>query len=216
MYLECRSVNAKGEKGFQLTDIDFSVEEGFITGIVGKNGAGKSTLFHLFMSRKKEYQGEIRLDGKEIHENHTEFLDEVGYIVEENTFITSYSARENARYLGAFYTNFDTALFEALMHRQKLSLSKTIGSMSRGELMKFQVAFAVAHHPKLYLIDEATAGMDPVFRVEFYRILHEILEKERCAILISTHIEEEIERQIDYVGVLEEGKLISFKENFPE
>ncbi len=79
--------------------------------------------------------------------------------------------------------------------------------------MKFQLAFAVAHRPKLYLLDEATAGMDPVFRIDFYRILRELLEGENCGIILSTHIEEEIEKQLDYVGMLEEGRLVSFGEN---
>ena len=86
-------------------------------------------------------------------------------------------------------------------------------SMSRGENMKFQLAFAIAHKPKLYLIDEATAGMDPVFRIEFYKTLRDEVLREDCGILLSTHLEEEIEKQLDYVGCLEAGKWLSFQEN---
>lgn len=84
--------------------------------------------------------------------------------------------------------------------------------MSRGELVKFQLAFAASHHPKLFLLDEATAGMDPVFRTDFYKFLHYLIAEEECSVILSTHIEEEIEKQLDYVGILDEGRFVSFKE----
>ena len=85
--------------------------------------------------------------------------------------------------------------------------------MSRGELMKFQFAFAVAHRPRLLLLDEATAGMDPVYRKDFFKRLKNLLASEECSIIMSSHLEEDIKQQFDYLGGFEEGNFIYFKEN---
>lgn len=201
------------KNSFKLQDINFALPKGYIMGLIGKNGAGKTTFFDYIMDEKKKYSGELILEGKEIHENHIQVLDQIGFVSEKNKFMDLRTARQNTAMLGPFYSAFDMDLFENIMEQLQLSTGKTIGRMSRGELVKFQLSFAASHHPKLFLLDEATAGMDPVFRIDFYRILRHLIEKEDCSVILSTHIEEEIEKQIDYVGILEEGKFISFGEN---
>ena len=94
----------------------------------------------------------------------------------------------------------------------ELTAGKVVGNLSRGEFMKFQMAFAAAHHPVLYLLDEVTAGMDPVFRIDFFKLLNERIATEQASVLMTSHIKEEISRKIDYVGVMEYGKMIQFKE----
>lgn len=198
------------KKPFLLQDINFELPRGYIMGLAGKNGAGKTTFFDFIMDEKKRYTGEFFLENREIHENHLQTLDKVGFVSEKNEFLGQRTAGQNAQMLGRFYSRFDQEVFADTMERFKVSEWKTVGKMSRGEFMKFQLAFAIAHHPQLYLLDEATAGMDPIFRVDFYRTLRGLLEEERCSVILSTHIEEEIERQLDYVGILEEGKMVSF------
>lgn len=115
------------------------------------------------MNRKKRYTGEFLLDGQEIHADLLRTLDAVGFVSEENKFLDNRTAGQNALMLGRFYSQFDRKLFGQTMENFGLSARKNVGQMSRGELMKFQLAFAAAHRPRLYLLDEATAGMDPVF-----------------------------------------------------
>lgn len=212
-----RGAKAAGfwRKKFLLQDISFSLPQGYIMGLVGKNGAGKTSFFDLIMDERKRYTGEICLEGREIHEDHLQFLDRVGFVSEKNHFLERRTAEQNAQMLGRFYTRFDMERFGDAMERFRVSSGKTLLKMSRGEAVKFQLAFAVAHRPRLYLLDEATAGMDPVFRADFYRVLRELLQEENCSVVLSTHIEEEIEKQLDYVGILERGRLISFGENAP-
>ena len=82
--------------------------------------------------------------------------------------------------------------------------------MSRGEMFKFQTAFAMAHKPALYLIDEATAGMDPVFRIDYFKMLQEIISEENASILMTSHIQDEIYRKMDFVGIMEGGRMVQF------
>lgn len=84
--------------------------------------------------------------------------------------------------------------------------------MSRGERFKFQLAFAVAHDPCIYLMDEVTAGMDPVFREDFFAMLRELIKEEKCSVLMTSHILSEIERKMDYAAVMKDGCLGEFRE----
>ena len=72
----------------------------------------------------------------------------------------------------------------------------------------------MAHKPAIYLIDEATAGMDPVFRIDYFKLLQEIIAEETASILMTSHIQDEIYRKMDYVGIMDGGRIVQFGETF--
>lgn len=205
-------IQKRFRKNFCLQDVSFSLPAGFIMGLAGENGAGKTTLIDYIMNPKLKYQGVIRLQGEDIRENHIQMLNELGFVSEENHFFETMTIGQNEQLLAHFYDNWDSKLFRIMLQKMDLSLGKTVGKLSRGETMKFQMAFAVAHHPVLYLLDEVTAGMDPVFRVDFFKILQEVIATEEASVLMTSHIREEMNRKMDYVGILEKGRMISFHE----
>lgn len=212
MILELEHVTGKG-RHFHLEDISFSIEPGYLIGLAGKNGAGKTTLLHYILDRKKRYQGNIRLLGEEIHTCHEKILDRIGFVSEENQFLLKGSVSENAALYGNFYSNWSKELFQENAKRMEVPLGREVGALSRGEFMKFQMAFAMAHKPVLYILDEATAGMDPMFRKEFFQILSEVIREEEASVLMTTHSVEELEKRMDYVGIMEKGRLVSFGES---
>lgn len=211
MLLEFRQVTGISKK-FHLEQISFGLPLGYIMGLAGKNGAGKTTLIDYIMNPENCYTGSILINGVDIRKNHTKMLDEVGFVSENHVFLLERTARQNAELLGGFYSNWDSAVFEDAMKRMEVPATISLNRMSRGENMKFQMAFAMAHKPVLYLLDEVTAGMNPVFRIDFFKILQEIISTEEVSILMTTHMQEEMERKMDYIGVLEQGKLLSFRE----
>lgn len=214
MILEFKNVTGK-TKYFNIQDVSFTLAPGFIMGLAGKNGAGKSTLIDYIMNPKLQYTGEIWIKGKNIRENHWELMNDIGFISENNTgFLMELSAKQNSELFGSLYRDWDDKIFRNAMKKMNLSTGKTVGRMSRGELFKFQTAFAMGHKPSLYLIDEATAGMDPVFRIDYFKILQEIIAEEEASILMTSHIQDEIQRKMDFVGILEEGRMIKFGETF--
>ena len=198
---------------FRLQDINFSLPAGYMMGLVGANGAGKTTCIKYLMQEKKRYDGLIRIDGVEHYTHGTAFRNQVGFVSEDNAFFEERTGSQNVDLMRNFYDDFDQELFGNAMETMKVSAAKTYGKMSRGERMKFQMAFAMAHHPLLYVLDEVTAGMDPVFRIDFFKILHEVIKKQEAAVLMTSHIDSELKKQMDYIGILEQGKMTYFGEN---
>lgn len=206
--------NVTGNLGkFRLENISFSLPAGYIMGLMGNNGAGKTTLMDYILNEKVRYKGTIKMAGIDIRENHSRIKNKIGFVSDENMFFEERTAEQNVEILGRFYEDFDKNIFNNAMREMNLSPAKTYGKMSRGEKFKFQMAFAMAHHPVIYLLDEVTAGMDPVFRIDFFRILSKVIEGEKASVLMTSHIESEMEQKTDYVGILENGKLISFGES---
>ena len=212
MLLEFEHVTGTSKK-FHLEDIHFSLPAGYIMGLAGKNGAGKTTLIDYIMNPKVCYTGTIRIDGADIRKNLIKTRNQVGFVSEENRFLKERSALQNAEILGPLYEVWDMELFREALNKMDLSSTRVVGKMSRGELMKFQMAFAMAHKPVLYLLDEVTVGMDPVFRIDFFKMLQEVIRTEEASVLMTSHIQTEIGQKMDYVGIMEAGRLIQFGES---
>ncbi len=211
--LEFAGVTGSSKKNYKLQDITFSLPAGFIAGLVGENGAGKTTLFDYIMHPNKQYDGSILLRGKEMHDDYVSLRQQIGFVSEKNRFFMQKTARENAKLAACLFDEWDNELFEKTMKEMGVAVSRPLAKLSRGEYMKFQTAYAMAHHPVLYLLDEVTAGMDPVFRIDYFKLLQSLLEDEETSVLMISHIQEEMDRKMDFVGVMEEGRLVSWKEN---
>ncbi|MBE5943694.1 MAG: ABC transporter ATP-binding protein [Lachnospiraceae bacterium] len=207
-------VNVTGKKGrFKLDNVSFSLPAGYIMGLAGVNGAGKTTLIDYIMNGKKRYTGTIKIDGVDIRENHADMRNLIGFVSDENVFFEDRTCDQNVELMSMFYKDFDGDIYKQAMKDMNVAGGLTLSKMSRGERMKFQMAFAMAHKPAIYLLDEVTAGMDPVFRIDFFRMLHKVIEDEGASVLMTSHIESEMEQKMDYLGVLEEGRLVEFGES---
>lgn len=206
----CHVTKKQGK--FTLSDIDFKLEAGYLLGVVGKNGAGKTTLIKTMLLEDQSYEGEIFFEGENIKEHRREFMEKAAYVADDNRFLIEKTALENVEIFGGFYKEMDIDGFKSYMKQFNLGIGKKVGDMSRGEFIRFQLAFARARKARIYLLDEATAGMDPVFRKEFYGVLREILAEE-ATILMTTHVQSDLNRNMDYICRLEQGKIISYVEN---
>ena len=191
--LEFSHVTGKTRK-FHLEDVSFALPTGYLMGLAGANGAGKSTLVDTIMNPKQNYTGTIRFMGEDIRQNHTAALEHLGLVAERNLFLEQYSAEQNAILLGKLYQSFELETFKDAMKKMELSAAKAVGTMSRGERMRFQMAFAMAHDTRLFLLDEATAGLDPVFRHDFLYMVQTVMAEKGASVLMVTHLTEELEQ----------------------
>lgn len=206
--------NVTGSKGkFRLQDISFQLPAGYMMGLMGANGAGKSTLMSYIMGEDARYTGTIKIGGVDIRKNHAYMKNQIGFISEEHGFFERLTAIENAKLLSGFYERFDMNRFKSTMKEMGVSLHISYEKLSRGEKLKFQMAFAMAYAPKLYLLDEVTVGMDPVFRLDFFKMLQKVIETEEASVLMSSHIESEMKQKTDFLGILDEGRMTWFGES---
>ena len=211
MEIEINNLSKK-YRGFALENITFPVHEGYITGIVGKNGAGKTTLFRMLTIDNPGYTGLVTADGRDICENRQEYMNRTGFISDERYMCKGLSLDGNFKMLQTLYYDMDEAMFRKQCDEFELDRENIIKSLSRGELLRYQLALELSHHADFLILDEVTAGMDPVFRRDFFKILHKLLENEKMTILMSTHIMEELELHMDFVVRLENGRVEEFRE----
>lgn len=202
-----------GRGKFHLKDINMELRAGYIYGLMGENGAGKTTLMKYILDEHCRYEGRVYLDGEDIRADHANVMNKLGYVSEDNCFFEERTGEQNAAILGMLYDDFSMERFREAMKKMEMTEAKSYKRMSRGERLKFQLAFAIAHSPCLYLLDEVTVGMDPVFRIEFFDMLRHLIKDETCAVLMTSHIRTEIESKTDYAAVMKEGRLGAFNES---
>lgn len=196
----------------RMDDISFTVEQGYITGLIGPNGAGKSTLLRMLLHIVKPQQGTVKLLGMAMPDQERDIKRQVGFISDESHFYQQLRMEEMKRIMAPFYPNWDEALYNRLMERFGLSGKQKIGQASKGMKMKFSIVMALSHHPRLLLMDEPTAGLDPVFRRELLEMLLEWMEQGDRTILYSTHVTTDLDRAADYVLFLHEGQVLFHRE----
>lgn len=200
-----------GEGKFTLKDISFTLERGYMLGLIGRNGAGKSTLLRILLQSIPRKWGSMEIAGYDMATHATEAKKVVGYVGEDFYFLPKETLRENGRILGAFYPEFDEEVYLNLLSRFEVGAEKLGGQLSKGETTKAQLAFALAHKPELLLLDEPTGGLDPVVRREFLYVLQSELVEEKMGIIFSTHITEDLDKVADYIAMVENGQLLFYE-----
>lgn len=203
----------KGYGNFTLGELDFTLPAGCITGLVGENGAGKSTLLRLIVGMIKADAGSLRVLGAPVGGKKFRALrEELGYVPDESYFPEMLTPRDVAAVLSRAYTRWDGAAYAALLDRFALPARKPLRSLSRGMRMKLSLAAALAHRPRLLVLDEPTGGLDPVARDGILDILNDFTRDETHAVLLSSHILSDLEKICDYVALLRRGKLLFCEE----
>lgn len=190
---------------FTLKEVSFSLEPGYILGLTGRNGAGKTTLIKQLIHPESSSGGSVIIHGIDAKKDPIGAKQEIGVLMEDQPFLYDMTLEMNGVLLGAFYSQFDMEKFHEYLKRFELYPDRIYRNLSRGMRMKFQLAFALAHSPKLLLMDEATGGLDVVFRREFYYLLQEAVEQELVSVIISTHVTEDLDKVADYVAFIEGG-----------
>ncbi|MDF2952035.1 MAG: putative transporter [Anaerocolumna sp.] len=173
---------------FTIKDINFSLDTGYIMGFIGRNGAGKTTVMKLIQNVLVKDSGKITIGGFDNKKQEIQAKNEIGFVMEHAPFIKNFTLMENGELFGKYYTRFNKEQYISLLGRFQLNANKNLFALSKGMETKFQLAFALAHSPKLLILDEPTDGLDPIFRKDFLKLLQELIEEEKMAILLSTHI----------------------------
>ncbi len=202
----------KSFKGFEIKDFSINVKKGFVTGFIGGNGAGKSTTIKLIMNLLKQDSGTVSVFGMDYKKHEKDIKERIGFVYDENIFYENLTLKDMKRIIKPAYKNWDDTAFQRYVNEFELPLNKSMKTFSKGMKMKASLAIALAHHAELIIMDEPTAGLDPIFRRELLNILHELMQNEDRTIFFSTHITTDLDRIADYITFVHNGEHIFTKE----
>ena len=198
---------------FAIRDLNLTVPSGTICGLVGENGGGKSTTIRLLMGALRPDSGTASVLGTDVSSpEFREVKEDVGVVLDEAYFPESLNAVQVGKIMAATYRRWDQKLYDGYLKRFDLPPSKQFKDFSRGMRMKLAIAVALSHQPKLLVLDEATAGLDPIVRDEVLDIFNEFTREEDHSILISSHILSDLEKLCDYIAFIHQGNLLFCEE----
>lgn len=216
--LVCEGVTKFYSKKKVLDNINLTIEQGKIYGLLGRNGAGKTTLLSVMTAQNICTQGRITYDEKDVWENQNA-LDNICFSREINiSALTGNAQRRIKDYLkmaSIYYPNWDKEYSQMLIDEFELDIKKRLGKLSKGMLSMVTIIVALASKSKITMLDEPTTGLDVVMREKFYNLLLEDYMQTKRTFIISTHIIEEISSIFEEVILIDKGKLI-LKQNTDE
>lgn len=199
---------SKAFQGFSIEQLNLQIKKGFVTGFIGANGAGKSTTIKLMMNLLKPAAGEIKIFDLDYASHEKEIKERIGFVFDSNVFYEGLNLKDIKRMVAPAYKNWDEAIFKQYVEQFELPMNKAIKTFSKGMQMKASLALALSHHAELIIMDEPTAGLDPIFRRELLNLLHELMLDGNRTIFFSTHITTDLDRIADFIAFLKKGNLI--------
>jgi ABC-2 type transport system ATP-binding protein len=190
-----------------LTDITFSLKEGEVAGLIGRNGAGKTTLIHIAMGMLHPNEGTVHILGKDPVVNPVEVKQNIGFVSEDQILPVFLTISEVLTLYQKLYDRWDEQMAEQLLGQFELNPSEKIRALSKGQARQVALLCAIAHKPKLLLLDEPAGGLDPLTRREFLETSIQFLSDFGSTILFSSHYMQDIERLSERVILLHNGHI---------
>ncbi|MED9881581.1 MAG: ABC transporter ATP-binding protein [Blautia sp.] len=204
--IEIRNLS-KEYRDFSLKNLSLNVPRGTVLGLIGENGAGKSTLIQSMLGLIKAEYEKIELLGKQLRNQEKEIKEDIAVIFDVSHYNPEYTPAFIGKMLKKVYRNWDMEKYDAYLSRFGLPADKKLKKFSKGMKMKLEFAIAFSHKPRLLILDEATSGLDPVFRDEILELIREFTEEEDHTVVMSSHITSDLDKVADYIAFLHEGKL---------
>lgn len=205
--LEIKNLSKK-YKNFTLNNINLTLDKGFIMGIIGENGAGKTTLIKLIMNLVNKSEGSIKVFGMDYIKNEKEIKDRIGFVYDQFYGYDYLSLQDNTNLLAPMYSKWNNEKYKYYINKFSLNEKQKLRELSKGMRMKYSLCLALSHGAELILMDEPTAGLDPIVRNELLDELQDLIYEENISVIISTHITSDLEKIADFITFIKEGEVI--------
>lgn len=209
--IEVKELTKYYGKARGIIDVSFKVDEGEIFGFIGPNGAGKSTTIRLFLSLIYPTSGDAKIFGKDCIKFGPEIRQDIGYLPSEVFYYEGMKVLDLLKYSASFYKKDCTERLHELADLMELDLKRRIDDLSYGNKKKVGIVQGLLHSPKLIILDEPTAGLDPLMQQNFFNLIRE--ENQRGAtVFFSSHILGEVQRLCNRVAIIKEGRVIKLQD----
>ena len=210
--LELCNISKKYNEKIALKDVSLKLDNG-IYGLLGPNGAGKSTLMNIITGNLEPTEGTIKWDGKEVKELGSNYRSLLGYAPQQQGMYETFSGRRFLSYIatlkGISKSSMEDEINRVLLYVNMVEKSnQKIGTYSGGMKQRILIAQAIIGNPKLVILDEPTAGLDPKERVRIRERIAE-LSKDKI-ILVSTHVVSDIESIAKKIILIKTGEIIDY------
>ena len=189
-----------------LRDCSLVLPEGRIAALVGPNGAGKTTLLHMAVGLLRPDAGEVNVFGQRPYGN-TEILADIGFVAQETPLYRDFTAADHVAMGGKLNRRWDAALARNRLAQLGIPPNKAVGKLSGGQRAQVALALALAKRPRLLLLDEPVASLDPLARREFLQALMGSVAESGTTVLLSSHLVADLERVCDYLIVLHAARV---------
>lgn len=205
--IRIEKLSKKYDKEDVLNDLNCSIEDNCIYGLVGANGAGKSTLLRLINGIYLPDGGSIYIDDELVYDNE-ELKQNMVFIPDDLFFYQGYTLNDMAKFYDSMYVNFDMVYLKDLAKLLKLNLDGKISTFSKGMKRQCALICAFATKAKYMFFDETFDGIDPVVRNVMKKIIAKQMEDTCCTIVMTSHNLRELEDICDNLGVLYKGGIL--------
>ncbi len=205
--IEIKNISKKFDDFQVLDNLNCTIKDHCIYGLVGANGSGKSTLLRLINGIFKQDQGEILIDGKPSFDQE-EIKQKIAFVPDDLYFYQAYSLSDMASVYEAMYHQFDRSYLFDLASKLKLNVKAKISSFSKGMKRQCALILALATRAKYLFFDETFDGLDPVIRNFFKKQLAKQMEEDQSTIIMTSHNLRELEDICDNLGLLYKGGIL--------
>ena len=197
-----------------LKGVSINMQAGDILGFIGPNGAGKTTTIKLILGLQSITSGSVKINGYDIQKDFTKAIEKVGTIVENPDMYMYLTGYENLKLIANLYPNVDKKRIEEVIALVGLKnrIHDKVSKYSLGMRQRLGIAQAILHKPNLLILDEPTNGLDPEGMKEVRDLLKLLAEKEKMAILISSHNLAELENLCNKISIIKNGQIVETNE----
>lgn len=208
--IEIEHLNKSYGKLKAVDDLSFSVRHGELFAFLGVNGAGKSTTISIICNQLSKDSGKVRVCGKEADSEANSIAEKLGVVFQNSVLDKALSVKDNLRSRAALYgitgSEFKKRLDEltSLLEMDDI-LTRPVGKLSGGQKRKADIARALLNKPKILILDEPTAGLDPQTRRLLWNVVKQLRKDENLTVLLTTHYMEEA-AEADYIVIIDSGK----------
>ncbi len=203
--VEIKDVN-KTYPAFKLENVSFSLEEGTITGFIGRNGAGKTTTIKAMLNLVHADSGKISFFGMDLHGHETEIKQRIGYSTGTVSWYPRKQIRKIVDVTRSFYRSWDEDAYRKYMELFGIDENKKPIELSDGMKVKFNLLLALSHRAEILILDEPTSGLDPFSRDELLDVFT-TLKDHGVTIFFSTHITSDLEKCADNIVYISSGQI---------